>query len=94
MAKAVFRDSSIASRNRWSESDQRKGVNQSRGGVFCCASCEFTAFAFADNNFWSSSEASATYAWYQFFYSGGPGNQNYSSKTDTVYVRAVRRLAI
>lgn len=92
MAKAVFRDSSIASRNRWSDSDQRKGVNQSRGGVFCCASCEFTAFAFADNNFWSSSEASATNAWNQNFNSGNPGNQNNNNKTNTNYVRAVRRL--
>ena len=94
MAKAVFRDSSIASRNRWSEPDQRKGVNQSLGGVFCLASCEFTAFAFADNNFWSSSEASAPNAWSQYFYSGYPGFQGNYTKTTTFYVRAVRRLAI
>ena len=52
------------------------------------------AEAFADSYFWSSSEASATHAWYQYFYSGSPGNQSNYNKTYTDYVRAVRRLAI
>jgi hypothetical protein len=50
--------------------------------------------AFADYLFWSSSEASATLAWLQYFYSGNPGLQNHLDKTTTSYVRAVRRLAI
>jgi hypothetical protein len=50
--------------------------------------------AFADYNFWSSSEYSAPYAWYQFFYSGYPGNQITTTKTSGDYVRAFRRLII
>ena len=50
--------------------------------------------AFADSYFWSSSEYSSTLAWVQTFYSGGPGNQDGSTKTDVYYVRAFRRLAI
>ena len=50
--------------------------------------------AFADYSFWCSSEASATNAWVQDFYSGYPGIQYNNTKTYTGYVRAVRRLAI
>ena len=51
--------------------------------------------AFADYYFWSSTEYSATYSWNQYFYSGYPGYQDYYySKTNALYVRAFRRLAI
>ncbi len=50
--------------------------------------------AFANDSFWSSSEGSSTAAWYQYFYSGGPGYQYNTTKTIVTYVRAFRRLAI
>ena len=52
------------------------------------------AEAFADGNFWSSTEDSAPGAWFQAFYSGYPGLQGYSTKTFALYVRAFRRLAL
>jgi hypothetical protein len=42
---------------------------------------------FATNYYWSSSEYSSFYAWYQYFTNGG---QNASSKGNGSYVRAVR----
>ena len=42
---------------------------------------------FANNYYWSSSEYSADYAWFQEF---GSGSQNYNDKYYTLYVRAVR----
>ena len=53
-------------------------------------SCECMALAFADNNFWSSTEYSTTNAWNQNFNSGNPGNQNNNNKTNGNYVRAFR----
>ncbi len=50
--------------------------------------------AFADSYFWSSTEYSTVYAWYQTFYSGYPGYQDDSPKTNGNYVRAFRRLII
>ena len=50
--------------------------------------------AFADNYFWSSTEYSTVYAWYQYFYSGTPGYQYDATKTNGYYVRAFRRLII
>ena len=50
--------------------------------------------AFADYTFWSSTEYSAPYAWYQDFYSGDPGSQSLNAKTGAFYVRAFRRLLI
>jgi hypothetical protein len=47
--------------------------------------------AFAAASYWSSTEASATYAWFQFFYDGG---QYYGSKGFSRRVRAVRRLPV
>lgn len=44
--------------------------------------------------YWSASEYSATLAWYQAWYSGNPGYQNYSVKANATYVRAVRRLIL
>lgn len=41
--------------------------------------------------FWSSSEYSATYAWYQYYTTSGPGYQYSYFKTNTFRVRAVRR---
>ena len=46
---------------------------------------------FAATYYWSSTEFSATVAWNQYFING---NQNYGTKTNSFYVRAVRRLAI
>ena len=42
---------------------------------------------FTSNYYWSSSENSSGYAWYQFFFSG---SQSYYSKYGNNYVRAVR----
>ena len=42
---------------------------------------------FAYNSYWSSTEFSSNYAWFQDFTSG---NQNSSSKSATLPVRAVR----
>jgi hypothetical protein len=52
------------------------------------------AEAFADSNFWSSTESSATFAWGQTFTSGDPGNQFDFTKTPAFYVRAFRRLVL
>ena len=46
---------------------------------------------FTATNYWSSTELTASVAWGQNFNIGG---QNYTSKTFTYYVRAVRRLDI
>jgi len=67
--------------------NQRKGESQSQRGTICAASCECTAFAFAADYYWSSSEYSATNAWKQNF---NNGNQNNNNKNNSNYVRAVR----
>ena len=43
--------------------------------------------SFAAANYWSSSEDGNNFAWYQYFYLG---NQNFTIKNFTYYVRAVR----
>ena len=50
-------------------------------------SCENIAFAFAADNYWSSTEFDATNAWNQNF---NNGNQNNNNKDNSNYVRAVR----
>lgn len=45
------------------------------------------ALAFAADNYWSSTENSATNAWNQNF---NNGNQNNNNKNNSNYVRAVR----
>jgi hypothetical protein len=52
------------------------------------------AEAFTDYHFWSSTEYSATEAWYQYFYSVGPGYQLSYTKTLASFVRAFRRMAL
>lgn len=53
------------------------------------------AFAYGSFLYWSSSESSATNAWFQNWYSSGPGYQlGTSNKTTANYVRAVRRSII
>ena len=47
--------------------------------------------AFAAGFYWSSSEYSASFAWFQVFTTG---NQGYDYKTSSSYVRAVRRLPV
>ena len=47
--------------------------------------------AFAAGDYWSSSEYSATFAWFQYF---GNGFQNIPGKNASAYVRAVRRVAV
>ena len=42
-------------------------------------------------NYWSCSEYSTAYAWFQYWASGDPGGQDYYGKTAAYYVRAVRR---
>ena len=44
--------------------------------------------------YWSASEYSTAYAWYQYWGSGSPGYQFSTNKTDATYVRAVRRLIL
>lgn len=47
--------------------------------------------AFAAVTYWSSTEFSTTFAWFQYFYSGYQGNTN---KDYSYYCRAVRRLPV
>jgi len=44
--------------------------------------------------YWSASEYSAAYAWFQYWFSSIPGYQVNSNKKNTHYVRAVRRLVL
>ena len=93
IATVDIRDLSIADCDRWATNE--KAASQSRQGAFLFVSCECTVFAFADNNFWSSTEYSTANAWSQDFISGYPGNQtNGYTKTAAGYVRAFRRLAL
>ena len=55
---------------------------------------ESEAFAYGSYGYWSASEYSTTFAWYQIWHSSYPGNQNYGAKTNAYYVRAVRRSII
>lgn len=55
---------------------------------------ESEAFAYGSSYYWSSTEYSATYAWYQGWDSSVPGGQYYGYKTSTYCVRAVRRSII
>ena len=47
--------------------------------------------SFAAHYYWSSSEYSAADAWVQYFYDG---SQDYTNKSNSFYVRAVRRVAV
>jgi hypothetical protein len=47
--------------------------------------------AFASSFYWSSTEYGAKYAWSQYF---GNGTQDGYGKNDSLYVRAVRRIAV
>ena len=49
------------------------------------------AEAFAAGLYWSSTEGSSTVAWLQLF---SDGSQGYGSKTESYYVRAVRRIPV
>ena len=62
-------------------------VPQTHSSVFKVGAAE----CFEATNYWSSSEYSATTAWFQNFSSG---NQTNANKTSTYRVRAVRRLPI
>jgi len=55
---------------------------------------ESEAFAYGSSRYWSSTEYSATTAWYQHWNSSYPGYQSYDFKTSTYCVRAVRRSII
>jgi hypothetical protein len=55
---------------------------------------ESEAFAYGSFTYWSASEYSAAYAWFQLWLSSVPGFQGYTSKTYAYYVRAVRRSII
>jgi hypothetical protein len=48
--------------------------------------------AFASDFYWSSTEHGASYAWFQVFNDGGQGSGG--NKTNSFYVRAVRRIAV
>lgn len=52
------------------------------------------AFEYGSVYYWSSSEYSASSAWFQYWYSSSPGNQGSSSKANARRVRAVRRSII
>ena len=55
---------------------------------------ESEAFAYGSYFYWSASEYSTTYAWYQLWYSSFPGCQDDGYKAGAYYVRAVRRSII
>jgi hypothetical protein len=52
------------------------------------------AMTFGSNVYWSSTEYSTTYAWYQNYNTSSPGYQDNASKSNSFYVRAVRRSII
>ena len=52
------------------------------------------AFEFGSSYYWSSTEYSASTAWYQLWNTSYPGNQNDNTKTSAFRVRAVRRSII
>ena len=52
------------------------------------------AFEFGSAYYWSSSECSASDAWFQYWHSSFPGYQVYSGKNNAYRVRAVRRSII
>jgi hypothetical protein len=52
------------------------------------------AMTFGSNYYWSSTEYSTTLAWFQYYLTSYPGRQNYDGKTNSYYVRAVRRSII
>jgi hypothetical protein len=52
------------------------------------------SFAYGSYYYWSASEYSATYAWFQYWHSGVPGYQNATTKVNAYSVRAVRRSII
>lgn len=49
---------------------------------------------FSVTEYWSSTEASATNAWYQNFSNGNQGNTPYGGKGASYHVRAIRRIAV
>lgn len=49
------------------------------------------AFTFGSSYYWSSSEFSASVAWFQYWNSSYPGSQSLDNKSNTSRVRAVRR---
>ena len=49
---------------------------------------------YASAGYWSSTETSATYSWYQNFSNGTQNYNSYHHKTNTNYVRPVRRLSL
>ena len=68
------------------------GELPSREVLLICYVNEAIRNHFAASYYWSSTEASATAAWYQGF---GNGYQyTYANKSGSSYVRAVRRIAI
>ncbi len=52
------------------------------------------AFEFGSSYYWSSSEYSASFAWFTYNHTGAPGSQVSNSKTNSYRVRAVRRSII
>jgi hypothetical protein len=52
------------------------------------------AMTFGSNVYWSSTEYSTTFAWYQAYGTSSPGYQDNASKSNSFYVRAVRRSII
>lgn len=52
------------------------------------------AFEYGSSYYWSSSEYSASDAWFQYWYSSYPGFQNFNYKTYATRVRAVRRSVV
>jgi hypothetical protein len=52
------------------------------------------AMTFGSNVYWSSTEYSTTFAWYQAYNTSSPGLQDNGSKSNSFYVRAVRRSII
>ena len=52
------------------------------------------AYEFGSTFYWSSSDYSATGAWFQYWNSSNPSRQDIGGKTGTARVRAVRRSVI
>jgi hypothetical protein len=72
-----------------------RGSNYTAGTPAQTAATDFqtgNTEAFAALAYWSSTEVSAAFAWYQFFGDGSQVNNN--NKNNSFYVRAVRRVAV
>ena len=67
-----------------------RNTGQAAGaGAVCTDGSSATLRGFASGNYWSSSENDATFAWYQYFFTGSQ-DANFKTNTNPYHVRPVR----